>query len=110
MFALPQKMGFFEIRTVGDDSKAKARSSRAKATANSLVVYFYKADGTSEMSPAPTDVTLKVGTGAESPVVALAPQPKGGFSSGSGHFPSAFRGQLTAKINGESVETAFVVR
>jgi hypothetical protein len=108
MFPLPDKKGYFEIRTEGGEPIG--RGSQAKASANSLVVYFYLPDGTTALSPAPTDVTVKIGTGSGSPVVALAPQAKGGFASAPGHYPSSFRGQLTAKINGEAVETMFVVR
>jgi len=108
MVALPDKLGFFEIRTEGSVSKAKG--SRAKSVTNSLLVYFYQPDGKTEISPAPTDVMVKVGTGAASSAVALAPQARGGFASSPGHFPSGFRGQLNAKINGEAVETIFVVR
>jgi hypothetical protein len=108
MFALPDQKGFFEIRTEG--GVPKARGSRAQAASNSLVVYFYQPDGTTELRPAPTDVTVKVGTGSGSPVVLLTPQARTGFASPPGHFPSGFRGQLNARINGETVESTFVVR
>jgi hypothetical protein len=110
LFALPDRKGFFEIRTEGGTTTG--RGSRSKAAANSLIVYFYQPDGTTEISPAPTDVTVTIGAGSTGPAVALAPQPKGGFASPPGHFPfaSGFRGQLNAKINGETIETTFVVR
>jgi len=108
MFALPDKKGFFEIKTEGGEPKAEG--ARAKKATNALLVYFYQPDGTTEISPAPTDVTVKIGTGSSSAAVVLAPQAKGGFASAPGHFPSGFRGQLSAKINGEDVETTFVVR
>jgi hypothetical protein len=108
MFALPDNKGFFEIRTEAGDSKG--RSSPKKVASNSLVVYFYHADGTTELSPAPADVMVKVGAAASSTAVPLAPQTKGGFVSAPAYFPPSFRGQLLAKINGESVETTFVVR
>jgi hypothetical protein len=75
---------------------------------------FYQPDGTSAMSPAPTDLRVKLGTGSDSPVVPLEPQAKtgdgSGFASPPGFYPSGFRGQLEAKINGEPVEVTFVVR
>jgi len=108
MFPLPGHRGFFEIVTKGGEPKG--RGSQAKATTNSLGVYFYQPDGTTEMSPAPTDVTVKVGTGSDTPVVTLTPQANASFASAPGHFPHGFRGQLNAKINGEPVETTFVVR
>lgn len=64
------------------------------------------------MNPALTEVTVKAGTGASSPDVPLARQekPVGQFKSAPGSFPSRLRGQLNAKINGENVETTFVLR
>jgi hypothetical protein len=40
----------------------------------------------------------------------LVAQPNGAFASAPGHYPSGFRGLLTAKINGEAVETTFMIR
>jgi hypothetical protein len=108
MIALPDKKGFFDVDTEASGNVAKG--SRTKGGANSIVVHFYQPDGTTEMNPAPTDVTLKVGTGSDSPVVTLSPRPSGGFASSPGAFPSGFRGQLNAKIGGEAVETPFMIR
>jgi hypothetical protein len=108
--ALPGGRGFFELGT--DTDQKVERGTRAKLPKTSIVVYFYQSDGTTEMNPAPTEVTVKVGTGASSPDVPLALQekPVGQFKSAPGNFPSGFRGQLNAKINGETVETTFVLR
>jgi hypothetical protein len=106
---LSDNKGFFEIKTEGDELKGRGSKAKKGAT-NSLVVYFYQPDGTTEINRAPTDVTVTVGTGTGSPVVTLAPQDKGGFASPPGHFPSAFRGQLSAKLDGQTVEATFVVR
>jgi len=110
MIALPQNKGYFEIGTEGGATK-DARGSRSKGGAdNTIVVYFYQPDGTTEMSPPPTDVMVKVNTVPESPSVALALRPKGGFASAPGAFPSGFRGSLTAKIGGEAIEAPFLIR
>jgi hypothetical protein len=74
------------------------------------VVHFYGPDGTTEMSPAPTDVTIRVGAGDSGLVVPLSPQAQGGFASAPGKFPTAFRGQLDAKIGGEPIEANFMIR
>jgi hypothetical protein len=108
MIALADKKGFFEIDT---ESGGNAdRGSRSKGGTKSIVVYFYQPDGTTEMNPAPTDVTVKVGTGSDSPVVTLSPRPSGGFASSPSAYPSGFRGQLNAKIGGDAVETPFMIR
>ncbi len=64
------------------------------------------------MSPAPTDVKIKVGTASTSPTLALAPEPKdkGKFAAEAADIPEGFRGQLEATINGEAVQVTFVIR
>ena len=109
MFALPGQKGFFELKTEGGQEKGRGSRGTAALT-RSLVVYFYQKDGTTELSPAPTDVAVKVGSGGDRSSVPLAPQANGGFATGPGRFPAGFRGQLTATINGEAVETTFVAR
>jgi hypothetical protein len=112
MIPLPGNKGFFEIKTTA--AGKGDRSSHAKIAKNTITIFFYQPDGTSAMSPAPTDVKVKFGTGSDSPVVPLEPQAKAGdgsgFASQPGFYPSGFRGQLEAKINGEPVEATFVVR
>jgi hypothetical protein len=108
MIALPDKKGYFEFTTEAGGNVAKG--SRSKGGVKSIIVHFYAADGTTEMNPAPTDVTMNVGAGADSPMVTLSPQPSGGFASAPGQYPSGFRGRLKAKIGGEAVETPFMIR
>jgi hypothetical protein len=110
MTELPGKKGYFEIRARGDDAGGRTKSRTKKVVENTIVVYFYGPDGSTEMSPAPTDVTIKVGAGESAKVVPLSPQPQGGFASAPGPFPSAFRGTLTATIGGEPIETYFMIR
>jgi len=109
MFALPGKKGFFEVNVRGD--APAARGVRAKGVKNAIIVYFYQLDGTTPMSPAPTNVTVKVATGDAIPAVTLSTQSSdGGFVSSPGHFPAGFRGQLSATIDGEDVESPFLIR
>jgi hypothetical protein len=114
MIALPGNRGYFEIRM--QEGRKGARSALGKGANNSLVVYFYQPDGRTEMTPAPTEVSVKLGTGSNSQVIPLATQSGSGgaggnsFASLPGHFPSGFRGELSAKINGEDVATTFSIR
>lgn len=108
MVALSQNKGYFEIGTEG--GAKGTRGSRSKGVDNCIVVHFYQPDGTTEMNPPPTEVTVKVGRVSNSPVVTLEPQAKGGFASSPGRFPAGFRGVLTAKIDGAAVETSFLIR
>jgi hypothetical protein len=108
MTELPGKKGYFEIRARGDD--AGARKARTKKTAeHAIVVYFYGPDGSTELSPAPTEVTIKVGVGDSAKVVPLSSQAQGGFASAPGTYPSAFRGTLNATIGGEPIEANFMI-
>jgi hypothetical protein len=109
MNELPGNRGYFEIRA--KDESALGRGSRAKkAVENTIFVYFYGPDGTTEMNPAPTDVKVKVGAADSDIVVALSPQAQGGFASAPGPFRSAFRGTLNAMIGGEPIEATFMIR
>jgi hypothetical protein len=108
---LPGKKGYFEIRARGNSDSAGGRTSRTRKPAeNTIVVYFYGPDGTTEMSPAPSDVKIKVGAGDSSKVIPLSDRPQGGFASAPGPFPSAFRGTLTATIDGQPIEANFMIR
>ncbi len=108
MISLPDKKGFFEIDTELDSNAG--RGSRSKGGTKSILVHFYQPDGQSEMNPAATDVTVKVGSGSNRSVVTLSPKTSGGFASSPGSFPSGLRGQLNAKIGGEAVEAQFRIR
>jgi hypothetical protein len=85
MIALPDKKGFFEIDTEMGENVGKG--SRTNGGMRSIIVHFYQPDGTTELNPAPTDVTLKVGTASNSPVVTLSPRPSGGIASSPGSYP-----------------------
>ena len=65
----------------------------------------------------PSDVSVRVGTAATSPVVPLAADakssgPKAGarFASQPGPYPSGFEGKLEAKVGGGSVAATFLFR
>jgi hypothetical protein len=106
---LPGNQGYFEIGTEGNTPAGRS-SGPKKPVETTIVVHFYGADGTTEMSPAPTEVTVKIGGGDSAKVVPLSPQIKGGFASAPGPFSAGFRGRLNAKIGGEPVEANFMIR
>jgi hypothetical protein len=110
MIALPGDRGFFEVKT--EAAGKEAPRSRSKTAQTCLVVYFYQNDGNTELNPAPTDVTVQVGGGESSRVVPLTAhgKPGEGFASSPGNFPSGFRGRLSAKLDGNPIETTFLVR
>jgi hypothetical protein len=111
MIALPNNRGFVEILT--DRGRAARDNPRAQQNGKAQVIaYFYEPDGRTKMSPAPTEVKVKIGTSATGAVVSLAPQPKeaGMFASDPGTYPDGFRGEVTAKIGGESTQISFLIR
>jgi hypothetical protein len=109
IFAFPENRGFVEIKT---DRATASRGSRAPATKARILAYFYQPDGTTAMTPAPSDVRVRLGTGDDGSVVALAPEPKeaGLFASEPGAYPEGFRGQIEAKVNGEPIKVQFLFR
>jgi hypothetical protein len=108
LVSLPGERGFVEILV-----ETGAAGAGRKAQVNSrIVAYFFQPDGASEMSPGPSEVKVKVGTGEKSPVADLSPDPKaaGKYASEPGEYPDGFNGQLNAKVNGEDVQVSFVLR
>jgi hypothetical protein len=88
------------------------RTRKGQQVKSQIAAFFYQTDGTTEMSPAPTEVTVKVGIAANSPTFTLTPQPsdKGKFASEPADLPEGFRGQLDAKVDGQPVQVAFAIR
>ena len=110
MFALPDDRGFVEIKT---DRAAASRGSRAKPTGNArIMAYFFQPDGTTPMSPAPSDVKVTIGTDEKSGRHLAGPGHEGGgvLVSEAGPYPDGFRGQIEAKVNGEPVQVPFLFR
>ena len=108
MFAFPENRGFVEIKT---DRATSSRGGRAPPQAR-ILVYFYQPDGTTVMTPAPSDVKVRVGIDDKDSVVALAPQPSdaGSFASEPGAYTKGFRGQIETRVNGEPVMVPFIFR
>jgi len=108
LVSLPGDRGFVEI-LVESGAAGGGRKAQVKPR---IIAYFFQPDGTTEMSPGPTEVKVKVGTGEKSAVVDLSPQPKeaGKYASEPGTYPDGFNGQLDGKVNGEAVQVSFTLR
>jgi hypothetical protein len=112
MVALPGAQGYVELKTESEDPPRGGRTQERKSQ---IVAFFYQADGTSPLTPAPSDVIVKVGTGDKSPTVPLSPAGQGSdstnrFASKPGPYPDGFQGQLEAKLNGQPVQVTFLFR
>jgi hypothetical protein len=103
---LPNNRGYAEILI---EAGAGGRKSQAKPR---IVAYFFQPDGTSALSPGPTDVKVKLGTSEKSSVVELTPQTDetNKYASAPGTFPDGFSGQLDANLGGETIQVPFAIR
>ncbi len=71
--ALPGDRGFVELKT---ERLPVSKGKSATPAKSRILVYFYKSDGTTEMSPVPGDVSLKLGTAESGTDIKLSPEPK----------------------------------
>jgi hypothetical protein len=110
MAAVPGGKGYAEV-VVGPATGSQG-PRKGQQVKSQVAAFFYQTDGTTEMSPAPTDVKVKVGTAADGATFSLTPQPsdKGKFASEPADLPDGFRGQLEATIDGQPVQVAFTIR
>jgi hypothetical protein len=98
---LPDTQGYVEVRV-------DTAGGRGKNIPRTIVAYFYGSDGATPLSPAPTDVTLKIGDATSVP---LTPHPTdGSFSTKPGDFPDGFRATIAAKVGGRTIEAVIPVR
>jgi hypothetical protein len=106
MIRLPGNRGFVTIKT---ETPAVAKGSRKKNQPTSIVAFFFQKDGVTPMSPAPTDVVIKLGSDGNAMPVALAVDSKdpNRFTSSPGLFPQGLQGTVHLKIDGEDVEESF---
>jgi hypothetical protein len=106
MIRLPGNRGFFAIKTEGP-SDAGGRKKKNQAT--TIVATFYQADGVTPMSPAPTDVVLKLGAEGSAMPVTLTADTKdlNRFTSSPGLYSQGLQGTVHLKISGEDVEESF---
>ena len=112
MFPLPGNAGFVAVST---ESAPPSRGAKAKRHAATIVARFYQPDGTTPITPAPTDVSVKIGVADDSPSVALAGSPgeermSSRFASPLGDYPDGIQGSISAKIDGRTVEVPFSAR
>jgi hypothetical protein len=109
MVPLPGDQGFVEVLV---DTAVAGKAGRKAQVKPRFIAYFTQPDGTTEMSPGPTDVKIKIGMGEDGRVVDLSAEPKeaGKYASAVGDYPEGFAGQLKATLNGQPVEVPVRVR
>jgi hypothetical protein len=109
MLTLPDGQSYAEVLV---ESAVVGKSAGKAQYKPKIVAYFFQADGTSVMSPGPTDVKIKIGMGENGRTVDLAPEPKeaGKYATAAGDYPEGFAGELEATVNGAAVQVPFRVR
>jgi hypothetical protein len=102
--------GYVELKTEREALSSKgARGALVKAR---IEAYFFQSDGTSAMSPAPTDVKVTLGAEGGGTVVNLIPQSEvpGKFASQPGDYLDELRGQIDFQLNGKPAQAKFSFR
>jgi hypothetical protein len=112
MFSIPGNRGYFEVKT---EIETAPRGARGAGRSSKIVASFYQADGTTPLSPLPTDVSVKVGSDEAGKTITLTPSPEKSksafqFTTAMGDYPESLRGTLMATVNGERIEAPFTAR
>jgi hypothetical protein len=107
---LPGGKGFAELLT--ERGAPPGKGAKAAPSKTRLLAYFYQPDGSTALTPAPSDVKVHLGAAGSGTDVKLTPQttPAGLFASEPGQFPDALRGQIDLTLGGESVQAPFMFR
>jgi len=106
VFPIPDGSGSVEVLVL----TPKASSGRRPST--SVWAYFYTQD-MSALSPAPTEILLKLDEAGGKKTVSLKPyadKEPGGFASEPGNFRSDLTGELEVTIDGKSISIPISVR
>jgi hypothetical protein len=106
---LPDSRGFVELKTDRVPAPKKGSTARQKSQ---IVAYYYQSDGSTAMSPAPTDVKITLGAAGSGTIVNLAPQSNepGKFASEPGDYPDELRGRIDFQLDGKPVQATFSFR
>jgi hypothetical protein len=111
MIRLPNDRGFVAVKTEIDkaDHNLRINPRNARNRPVSIVAYFFQNDGTTAMSPAPTDVVFEIGAAQNAQAIALSPDASepNRFASPPGLYSNSLQGIVRAKIAGEEVRESF---
>ena len=113
MVRLPNDAGLVAIKTETADP---SRAVKKKPQATKIVAVFFKNDGSTPMTPPPTEVvfeleSLRSKTADLKPVTLEAdPTTPNRFVSAASSFPGGVAGKLRVKIDGQDLEESFSLR
>jgi hypothetical protein len=106
---LPDSQGFVELKT--DRGAPPKKGSKEKSKAR-IIAYFYQPDGSTVLSPAPTDVKITLGAAGSGTMINLSARSNesGEFASEPGDYPDELRGQIDLQLGGKPVQATFSFR
>ncbi len=106
---LPDSQGFVELKT--DRGTPPKKSSKEKPKSR-IIAYFYQSDGSTVMSPAPTEVKITLGAAGSGTIINLSGRSteSGEFASEPGDYPDELRGQIDLQLGGKPVQATFSFR
>jgi hypothetical protein len=113
MVRLPHDAGLVAIKTEAADA---SRAVKTKLRATKIVAVFFENDGSTPMTPPPTEVVFELegfrSKAAEPKTVTLEADPTtpNRFVSAASSFPGGLEGKIRAKIDGQDVEELFSAR
>jgi hypothetical protein len=115
MVRLPQGAGLVAIKTEIADP---ARAAKTKLQATKIVAVFFENDGSTSMSPPPSEVVFELESWRSKTAkpdvktVALEADPTSPnrFVSAASSFPGGVEGRIRVKIDGRELEESFSAR
>ena len=113
MVRLPHDAGLVAIKTETADP---SRAVKTKPRATKIVAVFFKNDGSTPMTPPPTEVAFELESlrskTADLKTVTLEADPTtpNRFVSAASSFPGGVAGKLRVKIDGQDLEESFSAR
>ena len=113
MVRLPRNAGLVAIKTEPADT---SRAAKKKVRASKIVAVFFQNDGSTPMTPPPTEVVFELETvrakAVEVKTVALEADltTPNRFVSAASSFPGGVEGKIRVKIDGQDLEESFSAR
>jgi hypothetical protein len=113
MVRLPNGAGLVAIKTETADP---SRAVKAKLRATKIVAVFFKTDGSTPMTPPPTEVAFELESfrsktaAVKSVTLEADPTTPNRFVSAASSFPGGLEGKIRVKIDGQDLEESFSAR
>ncbi|MGP0069208.1 MAG: hypothetical protein ACLQGP_37110 [Isosphaeraceae bacterium] len=113
MVRLPHDAGLVAIKTETADP---SRAAKKKPRAAKIVAVFFENDGSTPMTPPPTEVVFELegirsnSAGLKTVALEADPRTPNRFVSAASSFPGGLEGKIRVKIDGQDLEESFSAR